>query len=232
MHGWSSEWCCTATLLPLLQLLPLFSLLLPSSAAAPAAPQLLLLPLLSLPLLTLLHLLLLFSCCCCPWCCPHSQGRHFNFFLGGQKFFLFFNATGLLKNWKKQHFICSNLTLFIVPFFLSFFSFFSLFSFFSFFFSFFFFLGGRRPSQPPSNDAPAHSCWYCPYCCCCSCCCCFSCCCYTRAAAIPAPAGAATSMSTDKNDSIPGGNNSSVHADLGWLQNWNINPNIIIEIWW
>ena len=33
------------------------------------------------------------------------QGRHFNFFLGGANFFLFFNATGLLKNWKKQHFI-------------------------------------------------------------------------------------------------------------------------------
>ena len=27
------------------------------------------------------------------------QGRHFNFFLGA-KFFLFSNATGLLKNWK------------------------------------------------------------------------------------------------------------------------------------
>ena len=51
----------------------------------------------------------------------------------------------------------SNLTLFIVPFFLfsSFFLFFFFF-FFSFFFLFFFFLGGggRRPPQPPSNDAP------------------------------------------------------------------------------
>ena len=37
---------------------------------------------------------------------------------GGKFFFKFFNATGLLKNWKKQHFICSNLTSFIVPFFL------------------------------------------------------------------------------------------------------------------
>ena len=46
---------------------------------------------------------------------------------------------------KKQHFICSNLTLFIVPFLLSFFSFFSLYS---FFFLFFFFLGRRRPSSP------------------------------------------------------------------------------------
>ena len=73
------------------------------------------------------------------------QGRHFNFFLGSQKFFEFINATGLLKNWKKQHIICSNLTLFMVPFF----PFFSLF--FTFFFSFFF-LGGTAP-QPPSNDA-------------------------------------------------------------------------------
>ena len=62
----------------------------------------------------------------------------------GAKFFLFFNATGLLKNWKKQHFICSNLTLFIVPFFL--FSLFSLFfSLFSFFLSFFLFPWGRPP---------------------------------------------------------------------------------------
>ena len=54
------------------------------------------------------------------------QWRHFNFFLGGgQNFVIFFNATWLLKNWKKQHFICSNLTFFIVPFFL--FSLFSLF---------------------------------------------------------------------------------------------------------
>ena len=74
---------------------------------------------------------------------------------GGGKFFLFFNATGLLKNWKKQHFICSNLTLFIVPFFLSFF--FSLF--FLFFFLFFFFSfswRGVTAPQPPqmSNNAP------------------------------------------------------------------------------
>ena len=53
-----------------------------------------------------------------------------------------------MKNWKKQHFICSNLTLFIVPFFLFslFFSFLSLFSFFLSFFLFFlflFFLGGK-----------------------------------------------------------------------------------------
>ena len=56
---------------------------------------------------------------------------------------------------KKQHFICINLTLFIVPFF-SFFFCFSLFSFFSFFFLFFSFLGGTAP-QHPSNDASASS---------------------------------------------------------------------------
>ena len=67
---------------------------------------------------------------------PLITGASFQLFLGGAKFFLFFNATGLLKNWKKQHFICSNLTLFIVPsFFLSFFL-----LFFFFFFLFFFFL--------------------------------------------------------------------------------------------
>ena len=81
-----------------------------------------------------------------------AQGRHFNFSWAG-KLFLFFNATGLLKNWKKQHLICSNLTLFIVPFFLSFIFFFFLFFLFFFsFFLFFFFLfpwGGRRPFQPP-----------------------------------------------------------------------------------
>ena len=77
-----------------------------------------------------------------------EQERHFNFFLGGQNFVKFFNATGLLKNWKKQHFICSNLTLFIVPFFL-FFLFFSLFSFFSFFFSFSLGGGGDGPPSPP-----------------------------------------------------------------------------------
>ena len=54
---------------------------------------------------------------------------------------------------KKQHFICSNLTLFIVPFFLSFFLSSSFFLFFLFFLSFFFFLfpwggGGRRPPDP------------------------------------------------------------------------------------
>ena len=78
----------------------------------------------------------------------HS-GASFQLYLGGPNFFLFFNATGLLKNWKKQHFICSNLTLFIVPVFLFF-----LFFFFLFFLFFFFLGGGGDGPQPPSNDAP------------------------------------------------------------------------------
>ena len=78
-----------------------------------------------------------------------SRGIISTFSWGGQNFFLFLNATGLLKNWKKQHFICSNLTSFIVPFFLFlfFFSFFLFFLFFFLFFLFFFFLGGRRPPK-------------------------------------------------------------------------------------
>ena len=76
-----------------------------------------------------------------------DAGASFQLFLGGPKIILFFNATELLKNWKKQHFICSNLTLFIVPFFISFF-FSSFFLFFLFFLSFFFFLGGDGPPAP------------------------------------------------------------------------------------
>ena len=72
----------------------------------------------------------------------------------GARIFSRWPCTGLLQNWKKQHFICSNLTLFIVPFFL--FSLFSLFFlFFLFFLSFFFFsfcLGGRPPA--PSQMTP------------------------------------------------------------------------------
>ena len=83
------------------------------------------------------------------------QGRHFNFFLGGPIFLFIFQCHRTIEKLEKQHFICSNLTLFIVPFF----SFFLLFfSFFSFFFSFLLFPWGRRPPsppQPPSNDAPA-----------------------------------------------------------------------------
>ena len=75
------------------------------------------------------------------------RGASFQLFLGGQIFYFIFNATGLLKNWKKQLIICSNLTSFIVPFFL--FLFFSLFPLFlSFFLSFFLFPWGSGP-QPP-----------------------------------------------------------------------------------
>ena len=81
------------------------------------------------------------------------QGRHFNFFLGAKFFFYSPMPPDYWKIGKKQHFICSNLTLFIVPFFsLSFFLlfFFFFFFFFSFFFSFFFFLGGRGGRRPPA----------------------------------------------------------------------------------
>ena len=83
------------------------------------------------------------------WCTLYRQGRHFNFFLGAK--FFFSMPPDYWKIGKKQHFICSNLTLFIVPFFLSFFFLLFFFLFFFFFlFSFFFFLGGggRRPPSP------------------------------------------------------------------------------------
>ena len=72
----------------------------------------------------------------------------------GQIFFIIFQYHRTIENWKKKHFICSNLTLFIglVPFFLPFF--FSFFLFCLFFFLFSFSLGDGP--QPPSNDAPAH----------------------------------------------------------------------------
>ena len=57
----------------------------------------------------------------------------------------------LLINLKKQHFICSNLTLFVVPFFLSFFL---LFLSFFFFFSFFSWGGGGRRSPSPPQMTP------------------------------------------------------------------------------
>ena len=85
----------------------------------------------------------------------HGRGCHFNFFWGGGIFLEFFNATGLLKNWKKQHFICSNLTLFdnsLLSFFL-FFPFFLFFLFFTFSFSFFPW-GRRRPPMPPLKWRP------------------------------------------------------------------------------
>ena len=71
-------------------------------------------------------------------------------FSWGPKFFYIFQCHR--TNWKKQHFICSNLTLFIVPFFfLSFFLFSFSFFFFSFFFFFFFLIsvylrGATAPS--------------------------------------------------------------------------------------
>ena len=87
-----------------------------------------------------------------------DQGRHFNFLLEGEPifFYIFQCHRTIEKLEKKQHFICSNLTLFIVPFFL-FSSFFLFFLFFFFFFLFFSFSlggggGGRRPPAP-SNDA-------------------------------------------------------------------------------
>ena len=86
-----------------------------------------------------------------------SSGASFQLFLGGPKFCLFSNTTGLLKNWEKQHFICSNSTLFIVPFFLfSHFFLFSLFSHFFFLFSFFLlsFGGGWGCKGPPPSPPP------------------------------------------------------------------------------
>ena len=70
-------------------------------------------------------------------------------FSWGANFFKFFNATGLLQKWKKQHFICSNLTLFIDPFFPFYlFSLFFIFFLFFFFFFFSFSLGGDGPPAP------------------------------------------------------------------------------------
>ena len=73
-------------------------------------------------------------------------------FSWGPNFFYIFQCHRTIEKLKKQHFICSNLTLFIVPFFLSFFLFFLfspfLFFLFSFFFSFFLFPWGVFPSPP------------------------------------------------------------------------------------
>ena len=73
-------------------------------------------------------------------------------FSWGPNFFKFFNATGLLKNCKKQHCICSNLALFIVLFF-HFSSFFLFFLFFLRIISFFLFpwvgRGGDDHPSPP-----------------------------------------------------------------------------------
>ena len=84
----------------------------------------------------------------------HSSDRaSFQIFLGGGQIFFYFSMPpDYWKIGKKQHFICSNLTLFIVPFFL-FSSFFSFFLFFLFFLTFFFFFslgGGGGGDGPPA----------------------------------------------------------------------------------
>ena len=86
-----------------------------------------------------------------------QQGRHLSFFLGGPHFFFIFQCHRTIKNWKKQHLICSNLTLFIVPFF-RFSLFLSLFFSFFFFFSFFLFLweGGDGPPPPQMTPLPVN----------------------------------------------------------------------------
>ena len=82
------------------------------------------------------------------------QGRHFNFFLRGPIFYIIFQCHWTIEKLKKQHFICSNLTLFIVPFFL----FFSFVSFSFFFFSFFFsFSLGRGDGPQPPHITPLWS---------------------------------------------------------------------------
>ena len=75
----------------------------------------------------------------------------FQLFLGGAKFFVIFQCHRTTEKFEKQHFICSNFTLFIVPFFsFFFFLLFSLISFLSFFFFFFSFsLGGGGGDGPP-----------------------------------------------------------------------------------
>ena len=81
-----------------------------------------------------------------------QAGASFQLFLGGPNFFYYFSMPpDYWKIGKKQDFICSNLMLFIVPFFLSFLFFF--FSFFFFFFSFFLGGGDGPPAPPPPNDA-------------------------------------------------------------------------------
>ena len=79
-----------------------------------------------------------------------QPGASFQLFLGGPTFFFICQCHRTIEKLKKQHFICSNLTLFIVPFFSLFFSFLPLFSFFLFFLFFSFYLGGGGDGpQPP-----------------------------------------------------------------------------------
>ena len=84
---------------------------------------------------------------------PRDRGVISTSFSWGQIFFISQSHRTIEKLEKKHHYICSNLTLFIVPFFLSFSSLFYFLSFLSFLFSFFLFSflwgGGRRPPQPP-----------------------------------------------------------------------------------
>ena len=89
------------------------------------------------------------------------QWRNFNFFLGrGANFFFIFRifrCHQTIEKLEKPHFICSNLTLFIVPFFLSFSSFFLFFLFFLLFFLFFLFpwgAGGATGPPSPSQMTP------------------------------------------------------------------------------
>ena len=84
-----------------------------------------------------------------------KPGASFQLFLGGKDFFYLSMPPDYWKIGKKQHFICSNLTLFIVPFFL-FSLFFSFLSLFSFLLSLFLFPclgggggGGATAPQPP-----------------------------------------------------------------------------------
>ena len=78
-------------------------------------------------------------------------GASFQLFLGANIFFIF-QCHRTIEKLEKQHYMYSNLTLFIVPFFLSFFSFFL---FFFLFFLFFFFLGGAMAPSPPQMT-PLH----------------------------------------------------------------------------
>ena len=92
------------------------------------------------------------------WICSQFwAGASFQLFWGPQIFYIFSMSPDYWKIGKKQHFICSNLTLFIIPFFLSFFS--SFFLFFLFFLSFFLFPWGATAPQPTSNDAPDSGGW-------------------------------------------------------------------------
>ena len=84
---------------------------------------------------------------------PDPQERHLNFFLGGQNFFKFFSVSPDYWKLEKQHFICSNLTIYTVPFFLSFFFSFFFLSFFLFFFSHL----KWRPCRPDPRTTPVYS---------------------------------------------------------------------------